>query len=170
MPAGSTYSTIATTTLGSAQANVTFSSFSGYTDLELVCNYGLATAGNTLAIQVNSDTGTNYSWTWVFGDGSSATSARSSNTSSIPLISLLGSENALTTQVNVKFQNYANTTTNKTLLARGGRANANNYPGSGALVGLWRSTSAITSIKLFDPNASNIISGSTFTLYGIASA
>jgi hypothetical protein len=42
MPAGSTYTPIATTTLGSAQADVTFNSFSGYTDLVLVANVQLA--------------------------------------------------------------------------------------------------------------------------------
>ena len=38
MPAGSTYTPIATTTLGSSQATVTFSSFTGYTDVILVAS------------------------------------------------------------------------------------------------------------------------------------
>jgi hypothetical protein len=36
MAAGSTYTPIATTTLSSSQAEVTFTSFSGYTDLVLI--------------------------------------------------------------------------------------------------------------------------------------
>jgi hypothetical protein len=172
-----TYTELRKTTVGTATNSVTFdlTGISGYTDLEIVCNYGLSTAGNTLAIQMNSVTASVHSWTWMFGDGSSATSARGSNTAFIPLISLLGSENSLTTQANLKFQNYANTTTYKTILVRAGRSTSGNYPGTGAQVALWRgstgsSTEAITSIKLYDPNASNIIVGSTFSLYGIANA
>jgi hypothetical protein len=39
-----------------------------------------------------------------------------------------------------------------------------------AVVGLWRSTSAINTIKIYDASSYNFSSNSTFTLYGIASA
>jgi hypothetical protein len=73
-----TYTELRKTTVGTATNSVTFdlTGISGYTDLEIVCNYGLSTAGNTLAIQMNSVTASVHSWTWMFGDGSSATSAR----------------------------------------------------------------------------------------------
>jgi hypothetical protein len=64
-------------------------------------------------------------------------------------------------------QNYSNSTTYKTVL------NRTNYAGSGgwtvASVGLWRDTSAITSIRIAisETQTGNFISGSTFTLYGI---
>jgi hypothetical protein len=63
----------------------------------------------------------------------------------------------------VNFQNYANTTTNKTILTRGSVAAGQVT----AAVSLWRSTAAITSIVLYTAGLANWASGSQFTLYGI---
>ena len=161
MAAGATYTPIATTTLGSSQASVTFSSFSGYTDLVCVVSGTMSSTGN-FYLQFNSDTGSNYSVTELYGDGTSAVSSRYSS-QTYAFCGLLG-----TAQGNavIQIQNYANTSTNKTFLARG------NYP-SGytiARVGLWRSTSAITSITFAQASGFTFQTGSTFTLYGIASA
>jgi hypothetical protein len=77
----STYTPIATQTLGSAAASVTFSSIpQGYTDLILVCSPVSTTGSNTFMwIRYNSDTGSNYSLTSMRGNGSTATSFRLSN-------------------------------------------------------------------------------------------
>jgi hypothetical protein len=66
----------------------------------------------------------------------------------------------------VQVQNYSNSTTYKTFLSRANNA-ANAADG---IVGLWRSTSAITSIQFFYSDSSNIITGSSATLYGIKAA
>ena len=81
MAAGSTYTPIATNTLGSAQASVTFSSISGsYTDLVLIINAGTSDASEQdCLIRVNGDTGSNYSATYMYGTGSSAASGRNAN-------------------------------------------------------------------------------------------
>lgn len=163
MPAGSTYSTIATTTLGSAQANVTFSSFSGYTDLVLVFNGRCtSTGGWNLFLQFNSDTGTNYSATSLYGDGTSAFSARGSNNAAVGGWFVDGT-NPGTVIANI--MNYSNTSTNKTVIGRG---NNTGY-GVDARVGLWRNTAAITSMLIYS-NGGNWLTGSTFTLYGISAA
>jgi hypothetical protein len=66
-----TYTPIATTTLGTAAASVTFSSISGsYTDLVLIIA-GVQSVADVPYIQFNSDTATNYSRTQLSGDGSS---------------------------------------------------------------------------------------------------
>jgi hypothetical protein len=62
--------------------------------------------------------------------------------------------------------NYSNSTTYKTVLARGNAA-TNLVE---AFVGLWRNTNAITSISIICQNSKNFGSGSTFTLYGIKAA
>jgi hypothetical protein len=61
--------------------------------------------------------------------------------------------------------NYSNSTTYKTALAKGGGADY----GTEAYVGLWRNTSAITSITVLS-SSGNMATGSTITLYGIKAA
>ena len=159
-----TYEPIATTTLGSNAPSVTFSSISGtYTDLVLVFS-GSVTVPEDFQIQVNSDTGSNYSRTWVTGNGSAAASARASSDTKMRL-----AQNGYATtgisNVIVQFMNYSNTTTNKTVLSRANNA----ATGTDAIVNLWRSTAAITSIYVYVPSG-NFATGSTFTLYGILAA
>jgi hypothetical protein len=162
-----TYEVIATTTLGSAQASVTFSTISGsYTDLVLVANWGVSVNGDGTIIRFNSDTGNNYSDTELYGTGSSAASQRRSNASFIDITrAIAGDGTNIYTNAIINIQNYSNTTTYKTALLRSNLATGT-YAGVAALVGLWRSTSAITSITIL-PASNNLLSGSTFTLYGI---
>jgi hypothetical protein len=167
MAAGSTYTPIATTTLGSAAASYTFSSISGsYTDLVLVAgNLAAASASNAFKMQVNADTATNYSNTYLSGNGSTAISGRNSSADS-----LRGFDNPNPigpAVVTAHFMNYSNTTTYKTVLSR---CSAAGYSTT-AEVNLWRNTAAITSIKIFFAASGNDIqAGTTFTLYGIAAA
>jgi hypothetical protein len=164
MPAGSTYTPIATTTLGSAQANYTFTSIpSTYTDLVLVTSGSISSSADRgLQFRVNGDTGTNYSWTYLDGDGSTASSGRQTGDTSGN--AGLASTSTIVTSI-AQFLNYSNTTTFKTVLSRGSNAGSRVR----ASVNLWRNTSAITSITIFD-SAFNLNTGYTLTLYGIASA
>lgn len=177
MPAGSTYTPIATTTLGSAQNTVTFSSISGsYTDLVLVINaattHSLATFVNMF---FNSDTGTNYSICELYGNGSSAISTRAGNTDqawlglNVSISTVLGE--SLTT---ANIMNYSNTSVYKNYLGRTNRASSSlDYPGTNLVIGNWRNNAAITSIAIRNTRGNvlyNFATGSTFTLYGIAAA
>ena len=158
-----TYEPIATTTLGSAAASVTFSSISGsYTDLVIIVNATGSGAALNPQIQFNGDTASNYSLTWLYGNGSTAVSGRYSNQTSAFFGYMTTTEPA--TYI-LQVQNYSNTTTNKSTLFRWNATNTE----LGAGVALYRSTAAITSITL-KTSANNFASGSTFTLYGIASA
>ena len=170
MAAGSTYTPIATNTLSSTTATVTFSSIpSTYTDLRLIisgrtdADYGGGISDGL--IRVNSDSGTNYSRTMLKGNGTTASSSRDSNLTY--LYELVAGSSAAAGSFSITtmdFQNYSNTTTYKTVLTRG------NLPWywTTATVHLWRSTSAINRLDLTCYN--NWVSGSTFTLYGIAAA
>ena len=162
MPA--TYEPINTTTLNSAASSITFSGIpSTYTDLVIVCN-GTASGNTGLGLQFNSDTGTNYSGTFLEGSGTAASSERQTSVNYIRIAWNALWDTANPGMVLVNIQNYSNTTT-KTLLARSDKSDR--Y--TGATVGLWRSTSAVTSITITGVS-NNIASGSTFTLYGIKSA
>ena len=164
----STYTPIASQTLGSAAASVTFSSIpQGYTDLVLVMNLGAATS-DFVQIVLNSDTAnTLYSGTYLLGDGSSASSGRYTSGNSSTVYWIGGSSgtgtsaNSLVARYN--FQNYSNSTTFKTVLARADNAGST----ASAMVGLWRNTAAITSIRIQIVGGQNIVSGSTFSIYGI---
>ncbi len=153
-----TYEMIATTTLGSTQSSVTFSSIPAtYTDLVLVCNVTKTASSNT-AFRLNSDTGSNYSSTFMEGNGSSASSNRLTSTTQ-------GSIDYSDTTVNpvpsvTHFMNYSNTTTNKTTLSRSGSEYVYAY------VNLWRNTAAINTILVYAASG-NYVAGSIFTLYGI---
>ncbi len=158
----STYTPIASQTLSSAAASVTFSGIpQTYTDLVLVVAGTNASGLSGNGIRFNSDTSSNYSSTNLDGNGSSASSARHTNQTYIRAgISFTSQSISI-----INIQNYANTTTNKTVLARGGAAES--YVR--ADVGLWRSTSAINSIFYFVDSGANFGAGTTFNLYGIAS-
>jgi hypothetical protein len=168
MAAGATYTPIATTTLSSAASTVTFSSISGdYTDLVLVCSPAQTTeAEGDLNFRFNSDTGYNYSYVRLTGDGSSASSSIVSNNNFIRFenygypSSTLGNSNQI-----IQVMNYSNATTYKTSLGRANSAET----GLEASVGMWRNTAAITSITCL-MNVGQLKSGSTFTLYGIKAA
>jgi hypothetical protein len=166
MAAGSTYTPIATTTLGSATNLVSFTSISGsYTDLVFVFTGTNATSSNGMRVRVNGDTGSNYSFTQLYGNGSSAASARGSSETSCSIFVEVGANQS--TGI-AHFQNYSNSTTYKTILSRGSAANTT----ADASVGLWRNTAAITSMefRLTGGATSNFATGSTFTLYGILAA
>jgi hypothetical protein len=168
MPA--TYEPIATTTLGSAAATVTFSSIPGtYTDLVLVANFGSASANNDCRITVNSTGGasTAYSYTYLAGSGTAASSGRLANNAYVSSYFVIGCSTDPQT-ITLNFMNYSNTTTNKTFLSRVSSAGKE----LSAVVGLYSSTSAITAIQLESAGNSSpaqFTSGSMFTLYGIKS-
>jgi len=171
MAAANTYVSIATQTLGSAAASVTFSSIpSTYTDLVLVSfsRSTIASLGNNLYGRLNGDTANNYSFTDLIGDGTSATADRASTFGYAFLGQTIGN-NSASGLFNISicnFQNYANTTTYKTML---GRSNAADNTTQG-FVSLWRSTAAINQIVIYPAGANNLNTGSTFTLYGILAA
>jgi hypothetical protein len=165
MAAGSTYTPIATTTLGSAASSYSFTSIpSTYTDLILVFNGTCSTGLTSFNLTFNSDGANNYSQTRIYGNGSTAYSERQSNVSSmvVGVVSTNRSMNIL------QIQNYSNTTTNKTVLSRQNIANDPDVSVA-AGVGLWRSTAAINTITLTAPPY-NFQTGATFTLWGITNA
>lgn len=169
MPLPSTMTPIATVALGnSTTTTITFGSIpSTYTDLILIINAATATNTGDYRLQYNGDTATNYSRTYLSGDGASATSSRntSRNWQDIDANGYMGTSIDSVAIINI--MNYSNTTTFKTTLSRSSRASS----GTDANVGLWRSTAAINKIDITNSAASTyFLTGSTFTLYGVKAA
>lgn len=163
-----TYTPIATQTLGTATTTVTFSSIpSTYTDLIMIVTAKTDVAGssyNFLRVRFNNDSTSTYSMTFMGGDGSVTGSGRYSTQNL--LYAGLATQASSTDfgQSILQFQNYSNTTTYKTMLSRGNTAGSQ----VNATVGLWSSTSAINRIDIIYPSQNYAI-GCTFTLYGIKS-
>jgi hypothetical protein len=108
----------------------------------------------------NGDTGSNYSNTWLFADGSTASSTRGKSRTTIT-----GPVSSGVEIVSFQIKNYSNTTTYKTALNRAD--DGANYVGTN--VGLWRSTAAIHSVTIV-AGTGNLPSGLMATLYGLAAA
>lgn len=158
-----TYDLIEEQVLSSAQASVTFSSIPG-TYKDLVLEIVGTNSGSTDDIQLrfNSDTGSNYSRTFLEGTGSAANSNRNSNVTGAFLGGYVtGSANFCSY---IQFMSYANTNVNKTQIARGNIPSAYVY----ATVGLWRNTAAITTVLVGWQASGQYGSGTTFRLWGVA--
>lgn len=161
-----TYEPIATTTLGSATTTITFSSISSaYTDLILIMNTKAVTGTPSIAMRFNGDNGTTYSWTALVGNGTAASSSRASTTANNWVSALLnGVSSTNFNSGTIQIMNYSNTTTYKTAITRWAGADYE----VDAICNLWRSTAAINEVSLIAQ--SNLVAGSTFTLYGIKAA
>ncbi len=174
MPVQFTYEPIATYTLGSSNVGtvITFSNIpQTYQDLYISVSSRSTTSGNANSIKVyniNGDTGNNYSYTGLFGDGTNTGGLRQSG---ISFMLLGGYTTALTAGVyeisTLNFNNYTSTTQFKTMLARRNSAGTVGYVATAA--GSWRNTAAITSITIAQ-QVGDFANASTATLYGIARA
>ena len=158
-----TYVALDKVTVGTATPSVTFSSIpQTYTDLVVVCNSGLDTSSQDLSVRINNDSSALYSYTVIAGNGTSAYSARGTGLNK-GYLDNTGANTTLTGTWLLNFMNYANTTTFKTYLSRYSDAGK----AADVTVGLYRSTSAITSLVIAGTSG-NLLAGSTFSLYGIA--
>jgi hypothetical protein len=182
-----TYTPIASYTLGSPATSVTFGSGNTlpqtYTDLVIVIQgiQDSSYSARNMAIRFNGDTGSNYSSVQVLN----ASSGADANLGSAygPLInSSTNTTSGAFANAIINVQNYSNSNAYKTILTKGG--SAANYTSGGSNVGVyasmnvatWRNTAPVTEITVYASNTSgagsgaNWVTGSTFTLYGIANA
>lgn len=167
------YESIATVTVGSGgAASVEFTSIpSTYTHLQIRAivrtNYTGANSDG-LKINFNNDTGNNYSWHQVGGNGSVAFAQAGSTTGTIytPYIASNSTGSNIFGASIIDILDYANTNKNKTLRNLTGiDNNGNGLMMSGS--GLWQNTNAITSIKFLQWDGTSFNQHSHFALYGI---
>jgi hypothetical protein len=174
MAAGRTYTPIATQTLTSAAADITFTSVSGaYTDILIIGSVrSTRTAGaGALGIRVNNDSTSLYSSTRIYSNTSSGTAGSDRFSGTYFEIGEMASASGVSnifTPLTAHFNNYSNTTTFKTIL--GTTRRSENSTGVQQMVGLYRSTSALTQFKIYDAYGGNLEIGTMVTLYGILAA
>ncbi len=162
------YESIATVTVASGtSASLEFTGISSsYTHLQ-IRGFFRCSSNQELNIQLNSDTASNYSSHELSGNGATAGTANSSTTH-IRTGMNTGYASAANTFSGfiLDLLEYKNTNIYKTTRVLSGW-DAN---GSGGIMlnsGNWRSTSAVTSIKLFPAPSDTFQQYSTFALYGI---
>ena len=162
------YESIATTTVGSGGAsNVEFTSIpSTYTHLQVRYISENNSSAQYNLMRFNSDSTSVYASHFLYGDGASAAATASSGDTSIYGGRSYSSSNVYWSHGVIDILDYTNTNKFKTTRT----LTADEANGSGVVMllsGLWRSTSAITSIK-FEPSvAGNFRQYTQFALYGI---
>jgi hypothetical protein len=165
---------IAKQTLGSNAADVTFSSIPGtYTDLLIVftarCTVSNIGIADNVRVRFNGATSdTNHSSRWLYGSGSSTASgtdtfarAGYSNTASNTANTFASSEMYL--------PNYAGSAAKSFSVFGVTETNAAAVD-MVVSAGLWNSTSAVTSMRLYTGSGTDLVTGSSFFLYGITKA
>jgi hypothetical protein len=159
-----TYIPIATVTLATSSSAVYFTEISqDYSDLVLTVEYKAASGVINIRPTFNGDTGSNYSYVVMSGDGSNTASGKGT----VNYVRSIQNCSATTTEahiVNYQIEDYSATDKHKSTLVRGNSIGS--YSGTEALATTWANTSAITSIGVV-PNTSSFAAGSTFKLFGI---
>lgn len=149
-------------TITGAAATVTFASIPAtYRDLRIVVNAATLTEGN-IFIQVNNDTGSNYSQVNMRGFSSTSYASSSGTSTRIQSNYSTGLQTTSRAINTYDILDYAQTDKHKTILIR-----ANHADELDAIAGRWASTSAINSVKLTANDATTFTAGSTFALYGV---
>lgn len=159
------YEQIATTVFSSNTGSLTFSSLpTGYKHLQIRLTAKHSSTGTGILLNFNGDTGNNYGFHYLLGNGSAVSSF---GTGSIGYMVIDAMTSSTTTSAFgagvIDILDAFSTTKNKTIRSLGGGHN-----GSNTRIrldsGFWNNTAAITSITL---NAGDFVTGSRLSLYGI---
>lgn len=160
------YESIQTVTTTGGETSISFTSIpSTYSHLQIRFVSNASTNDNYM--RFNSDSGTNYVWHNIYGDGSSV-AVYTPGINQNKVSAGYGSVNASNTYSGgavCDILDYASANKNKTTRSLSGY----DENGSGYALfhsGLWMSTAAITSITIF-PGSGSIKAGSIFALYGV---
>jgi hypothetical protein len=165
-----TYEPIATSTLGSAAASITFSSIAGsWTDLRLILTGTNESTSGYIGLQFNGST-SGYNYIQMGGNGS-GTGGGSVNLAESKMY--VGSYGTASTTAApglkiIDIFSYAGSTT-KTVLGISSAGLSNNNGSVVTQTGMWTGSSAITSIVI-STYAGNLNTGFQATLYGILRA
>lgn len=161
------YESIATTTVGAGGvSSISFSSIpSTYKHLQIRAIARCSLDSGRLRFQFNGDTGTNYSDTYIYADGASASGSSGANISRLSGAFSNATANTFGANI-IDILDYQNSNKFKATRTLSGI----DYNGTGGELifwsGSWRSTATISSILMYF-DSGNITQYSSFALYGI---
>jgi hypothetical protein len=158
-----TYELIETVILGTDQASITFSNLGTYSSTykHLQIRGAMkATSAVAAFMRFNGDTGNNYSWHYLEGNGGNVVSGASTTTNGMVFTNWPSSgASTLANGIVCDILDPYSTTKNKTTRNLNGRQYIQLYSGN------WRSTDSVTSITVFA--ASDFTTGSRLSIYGL---
>jgi hypothetical protein len=162
---------IYTQTVSGTPGTVTFNNIpQTYTDLlvKISARSSVSAANSEMYITYNGDLGSNYSTTWLTGNGSSASSSRGSNNGAVVTIQINGATSTSNTfgSIDVYTPNYTSSLFKQTTV-EGVIENNTTAHDSRLISYLYRSNAPLTSTT-FSAVGGAFVAGSTFTLYGIS--
>lgn len=169
-----TYKALATVTVGAGGASsIDFTSIPAtYTDLLIKASLRstVSQTNDYGIIQFNGDTGSNYPWIQLAGNGANASSSSGTSTGALALRYSAANATANTFGNNELYiPNYTGSTYKS--ISSDTASENNGTAASDAIAslwaGLWNNTAAITSISL-KPASGSFVQYSTATLYGIS--
>ena len=168
------YESIATVTVGSGgSSSISFTSIpSTYKHLQvrLLSRTDRGDTNDFMTIRFNSDSGTNYSYHSLYGNGSSAGAADTGTSTATPWSGVTAGGNATASIFGaavVDVLDYQNSNKYKTVRLLSGTDQNSTTGRIYFMSNLWRSTSAITTLTIIPTYGSNFAQYSSFALYGI---
>lgn len=169
--AAGAYDLLETTVLGSDTASITFNNlnnYSGYKHLQIRATIRTARSinGDFHYLRFNGDTGSNYAYHELVGQGSSVTSSASTTQTYVQYSRAPGTTNTASVfaAAVIDILDFSNTSKNTTIRSLAGYEAATDA--ISLFSGFWNNTAAVTSITLLQPSF-NTLSGSRFSLYGV---
>jgi len=170
--AANSFDLLETTILTTTTATITFSnlnSYSAYKHLQIraVMKDDAGSANlNRVDMRFNSDTGSNYTYHYLNGNGTVMESAAATSQTRLQFFDVIagGSDTYTYGAIVIDILDFSNTSKNSTVRSLGGGI-AGSERDISLASGAWLNTAAITSISIF--GNFNYASGSRFSLYGI---
>jgi hypothetical protein len=169
---GKDYDSIATVTVSTAVSSISFTSIPAtYKHLQIRI-LGRGTNPNTecqFAYKFNGDTGNNYTFHLVRGNGTSAFADGAASQAFAGVTVRYAAANAAASMFGGGISDildYSNTNKYKTVRSIGGT----DQNGSGQVYyssNLWMNTSAISNIEIYNQDGNNLAQYSSFALYGV---
>ena len=170
----SSYESIASATGTGSSGTITFSSIPAtYSHLQIRCNArtDAGFSSDFIQFRINSDSGANYTYHGLEGDGSAASAFAGTGETVALGTTITGasaSANIMGSAI-IDFIDYATTTKYKTVRHFGG-TDRNGTGATRLQSNLWLNTSAISTITITSFRSANWTTSSTFALYGIKGA
>jgi hypothetical protein len=166
------FESIATVTVGAGgSSEINFSSIpSTYQHLQIrvLCRDNRAADANSVFYRINTDTGSNYAYHILAGDGSNTSAGAASSTAFtygmiIPSANMTSGRFAVGV---IDILDYANTNKNTTIRTlQGYDVNGGGHVRFNS--GLWINTAAVNAVRLYPDGGASFVQHSHFALYGI---